>query len=138
MSDEIKPIEDTETPEPVTTEAAPAQAAAAPATPPPGRTGPPSREGGQREFRPRPRGDRDDREGGFQKHSRFKRKSCRFCANEKIAVDYKDADLLNKFVTDRGKILPRRITGNCAKHQRLISIQIKRARIIAILPFVLK
>ena len=53
-------------------------------------------------------------------------------------IDYKDVDLLRKFITDRGKILPRRITGNCARHQRIVARQIKRARIIAVLPFVLQ
>jgi small subunit ribosomal protein S18 len=82
-------------------------------------------------------GDREDGDG-MRKAARFKRKSCRFCANKDLAIDYKDTELLGKFITDRGKILPRRITGNCAKHQRIVAKQIKRARIIALLPFVLK
>jgi small subunit ribosomal protein S18 len=65
----------------------------------------------------------------------FKKKVCRFCV-QKIRIDYKDSDTLRRFVTERGKILPRRITGTCAKHQRALSLAIKRARIIALLPFV--
>ncbi len=85
----------------------------------------------------RSHGDREEGDG-MRKAARFKRKTCRFCANKDLAIDYKDTELLSKFITDRGKILPRRITGNCAKHQRIIARQIKRARIIALLPFVLK
>lgn len=65
----------------------------------------------------------------------FKKKVCRFCT-QKLKIDYKDADTLRRFITERGKILPRRITGTCAKHQRALALAIKRARIIAMLPFV--
>lgn len=65
----------------------------------------------------------------------FRRKVCRFCAN-KAKIDYKDADGLRRFTTERGKILPRRITGTCAKHQRELAKSIKRARSICLLPFV--
>ncbi|MEJ5189221.1 MAG: 30S ribosomal protein S18 [Breznakiellaceae bacterium] len=65
----------------------------------------------------------------------FKKKVCKFCA-QKAAIDYKDADTLRRYTTERGKILPRRITGTCAKHQRELSTAIKRARILALLPFV--
>ena len=65
----------------------------------------------------------------------FKKKVCKFCA-QKLKIDYKDADVLRRFITERGKILPRRITGTCAKHQRFLARSIKRARIIALLPFV--
>jgi small subunit ribosomal protein S18 len=74
----------------------------------------------------------------FQKTARFRRKSCRFCHDKSIKIDYKSYEMLEKFITDRGKILPRRITGTCAKHQRALSREIKRARIIALLPFVLQ
>ena len=67
--------------------------------------------------------------------SYFHKKVCRFCAN-KIKIDYKDADSLRRYTTERGKILPRRITGTCAKHQRELAVAIKRARIVALLPFV--
>lgn len=65
----------------------------------------------------------------------FKKKVCKFCL-QKLKIDYKDADTLRRFITERGKILPRRMTGTCAKHQRSLSLAIKRARIIALLPFV--
>jgi len=65
----------------------------------------------------------------------FRKKVCRFCAN-KAKIDYKDADGLRRFTTERGKILPRRITGTCAKHQRELALAIKRARAICLLPFV--
>ncbi|MDR2305539.1 MAG: 30S ribosomal protein S18 [Treponema sp.] len=65
----------------------------------------------------------------------FKKKVCKFCT-QKLKIDYKDADTLRRFITERGKILPRRITGTCAKHQRALALAIKRARIIALLPFV--
>ncbi len=64
-----------------------------------------------------------------------RRKSCRFCADKTLVIDYKDPRLLRSFITERGKIVPRRISGNCAKHQRQISIAIKRARVIALLPY---
>ena len=66
---------------------------------------------------------------------RPRRKVCAFCADKAQAVDYKDVAKLRRFITERGKILPRRITGNCAKHQRQVTLAIKRARNIALLPF---
>jgi len=65
----------------------------------------------------------------------FKKKVCRFCV-QKLKADYKDADTLRRFITERGKILPKRITGTCAKHQRALAVAIKQARVIALLPFV--
>ena len=64
-----------------------------------------------------------------------KRKICRFCADENLEISYKDYNVLKHFVTERGKIIPRRISGNCAKHQRQITRAIKRARVVAIMPF---
>ena len=64
-----------------------------------------------------------------------RRKVCAFCLEKANAVDYKDVAKLKKFVTEKGKMLPRRMTGVCAKHQRLLSGAIKRARIAALLPF---
>lgn len=64
-----------------------------------------------------------------------KRKSCKFCEEKVEFIDYKEGKLLKMFITDRGKIIPRRITGNCAKHQRSLTTAIKRARNIALLPF---
>ncbi len=70
-----------------------------------------------------------------KKEKRSTNKPCRFCM-DKLSIDYKDEVLLRRFVTDRGKITPRRITGTCAKHQRELAQAIKRARAIALLPFV--
>ncbi len=66
---------------------------------------------------------------------RFKRKSCRFCADKITSIDYKDANRLRNFITDRGKIVPRRITGNCSRHQHMLTTSIKRARHIGLLAF---
>ena len=63
---------------------------------------------------------------------------CRFCRDKAREIDYKDVGALRRFTTDRGKILPRRITGTCAKHQRRLANAIKRARTLAFLPFVQK
>jgi len=64
-----------------------------------------------------------------------KKKVCSFCADKIEHIDYKEYGRLRKYITERGKILPRRITGNCAKHQRQLTIAIKRARNLALLPF---
>lgn len=72
----------------------------------------------------------------FQRNVRFKRKVCKFCYDKNLSIDYKNSKLLEQFITDRGKILPRRVTGTCAKHQRGVAIAIKRARLIALIPFV--
>jgi len=66
----------------------------------------------------------------------FKKKPCRLCREKVKSIDYKDIDLLNRFVSDRGKIITSRITGNCAKHQRMVANAVKRARLAALLPFV--
>jgi len=65
----------------------------------------------------------------------FRKKVCKFCTN-RSHIDYLDSDALRRFVTDRGKILPGRVTGTCAKHQRLLGLAIKRARALALLPYV--
>jgi len=75
---------------------------------------------------------RDRRNGG--KKGPFKKKVCKFCS-QNLSADYKNPDLLRRYVTERGKILPSRITGNCAKHQRALTTEIKRARVLAYLPF---
>lgn len=67
---------------------------------------------------------------------RPRRKVCKFCADKAAAIDYKDTATLVKFTTERGKIMPRRMSGVCAKHQRDLAIAIKRARIMALLPYV--
>ena len=79
-------------------------------------------------------GDKGDK-GGARKRTFARRKVCRFCADKNVAIDYKDPQTLKYFITDRGKIIPRRISGNCAKHQRKVSVAVKRARMIALLPF---
>lgn len=65
-----------------------------------------------------------------------RRKVCRFCADATIEINYKSWKTLTYFITERGKIIPRRISGNCAKHQRALTREIKRARTIALLPYV--
>jgi len=66
----------------------------------------------------------------------FKKKKCRLCKSNGKELDYKDVDFVSKFVSDRGKILPRRINGCCSKHQRTIKEVVKRARYMALLPFI--
>ena len=66
---------------------------------------------------------------------RPKRRVCSFCVDKIDEVDYKEASRLRRFTSERGKILPRRITGNCARHQRQLTVAVKRARIVALLPF---
>ena len=67
-----------------------------------------------------------------------KRKMCRFCDQKVVEIDYKDDRLLRKYLTERGKIIPRRVTGVCAKHQRQLTLAIKRGRILALLPFIVE
>jgi small subunit ribosomal protein S18 len=86
------------------------------------------------------RGGRDDRGGGMDDDKRGgrgfgRKKVCRFCAEKGAKVDFKDQAALKYFVTERGKIIPRRISGNCAKHQREVAVAIKRARGIALIPY---
>lgn len=64
-----------------------------------------------------------------------RKKVCLFCQNKQDAIDYKDINLLKKYITEGGKILPRRMTGTCAKHQRVLAKAIKRARLVDLLPF---
>ena len=72
------------------------------------------------------------RRGGIRR----RKKVCVFCGKENNEISYKDVNKLRKYVSERGKILPRRITGNCAKHQRALTVAIKRARHIALMPYV--
>ena len=65
-----------------------------------------------------------------------RKKVCQFCADSTAKIDYKDTELLRKFITERGKLLPRRVTGTCSIHQRDITTAVKRARIVALLPYV--
>ncbi len=64
-----------------------------------------------------------------------RRKVCRFCADKTMTIDYKDARKLGSFLSERGKIMPARITGNCSKHPRRLTLAIKLARTVALLPF---
>lgn len=82
----------------------------------------------------RDRGDREDREDR-ENRSFYRRRVCKFCTEKTPLIDYKDIQTLRGFVSDRGKIIPRRISGTCAKHQRELMTAIKRARNIAFLPF---
>ncbi len=66
----------------------------------------------------------------------YKKKYCYFCAHKDVKIDYKDVDLLKRFVSESFKITPRRFTGTCAKHQRKLANEIKKARIMALLPFI--
>jgi small subunit ribosomal protein S18 len=71
----------------------------------------------------------------IKKERRKKRRQCNFCADKVEFIEYKDITKLRRYITERGKILPRRITGNCANHQRQLTTAIKRARIVALLPY---
>ena len=84
-----------------------------------------------------PSGGRDDRRGGGGRGGgRFRRrKVCRFCLDKVDLIDYKDVKLLTSYIPERGKILPRRISGTCAPHQRMLAEAIKRARNIALIPY---
>lgn len=66
---------------------------------------------------------------------RQRRRVCSFCVDKVDKIDFKDAGRLKRFMSEKGKILPRRISGNCARHQRQLTVAIKRARIVALLPF---
>jgi len=89
------------------------------------------------------RGQRMQKRGKFKKDTKgrsgkrkfFKKKNCRFCQEKLDTLDYKDVYRLRKFISEKGKILPRRLTGNCAKHQRGVALAIKRARYVALLPY---
>ncbi len=94
-----------------------------------------SQEAAMNAVAPESDGREDERDGRAKGKTYFRKKVCRFCAN-KAKIDYKDADALRRYMTERGKILPRRITGTCAKHQREVAKAIKRARSISLLPYV--
>lgn len=70
-----------------------------------------------------------------QKKVFSRRRVCRFCSDKEVTIDYKDSKTLKNFVTERGKIIPRRIYGTCAKHQRQLTEAVKRARQLALLPY---
>jgi small subunit ribosomal protein S18 len=74
-------------------------------------------------------------ERGMRRRPGGRRKVCRFCADKSLKVDYKDVRTLQTFITEGGKIVPSRTSGNCARHQRQLAVAIKRARVLALLPF---
>lgn len=79
---------------------------------------------------------RDRRQGKKEwRGRRPKRRNCQFCMEKADAIDYKDVNRLRRFVTERGKILPRRVSGTCARHQRVLATALKRARELALLPY---
>lgn len=75
----------------------------------------------------------DDRKG-----KKFRKRTCKFCENKDMVIDYKRVDVLVRYVSNKGKILPRRLSGNCAKHQRLVAKAVKRARTAGLMPFTVK
>ena len=87
------------------------------------------------------RSERTDRDGDRgdmrmrRRPIRRRRKVCAFCEDDKLVIDFKDVNTLKKYISERGKILPRRITGSCAKHQRAVTLAVKRARHVALLPY---
>jgi len=92
--------------------------------------------GGKRDNRNSNRDSYDKGEGkGGMRMRRVKKKVCSFCVDKVTDIDYKEVAKLRKYVSERGKILPRRISGNCAKHQRQLTMAIKRARVVALLPY---
>ena len=78
---------------------------------------------------------RNNDDDSMPRQRKIKKKVCAFCADKALVIDYKEADKLKKFVSEKGKILPRRVTGLCAKHQREVTLAIKRARHIGLLPY---
>jgi small subunit ribosomal protein S18 len=124
MADEHAPQQEHHAPAVPSTPAAPLAPGAA-------HSGPPAGPGG-----PRPQGARP---GGPAKRGKRsfvrKKKVCRFCVDKVDYIDYKKSDVLASFIQERGKILPRRMTGTCARHQRWLTVAIKRAQNIALLPF---
>lgn len=92
------------------------------------------------------RGERNERHDQRPHHGgrrdrnarKYRKKVCRFCTHKDMNIDYKNIEILERFITERGKILPRRITGTCAKHQRQLARAIKQARTMSLLPYTVK
>ncbi len=90
------------------------------------------------EYRDRDRRDRDrdrDDDGRGKRKTFFRKKACRFCSDKEVSADYKNPKMLSHFLTERGKIIPRRISGICALHQRALTTAVKQSRTMALLPF---
>ncbi len=85
--------------------------------------------------KPREREDSRGRGNGSDRRRPFRRKVCKFCLDRVGKIDYKDTARLSKFTSERGKILPRRVSGTCARHQRQLAKSVKRARVISLMPF---
>ena len=83
----------------------------------------------------RKREDSKDKGPGADRRRPLRRKVCKFCLDRVGSIDYKDTARLSKFTSERGKILPRRVSGTCARHQRQLSKSVKRARVISLMPF---
>lgn len=79
---------------------------------------------------------RKPKRDGEKKKKIFKKKPCRFCLDKVVSIDYLDYQKFQKLITERGKIMPSRITGNCARHQRQLARAIRKARVVSLLPFV--
>lgn len=92
------------------------------------------REGSRSGGIPTGRGEGEEERGGGRRFGR--RRVCRFCADANIPIDYKDTNTLKYFTSERGKIIPRRISGNCQKHQKQVARAVKQARNVALLPYV--
>jgi small subunit ribosomal protein S18 len=80
--------------------------------------------------------DRRTERSGYRRYFSSKRKFCRFCQKNVKEIDFKEVDILKRYVPERGKISPRRVTGTCAFHQRKLSAAIKRARLLGLLPYI--
>ena len=80
--------------------------------------------------------EKKDNKGGRPMNRKSRKKVCTFCVEKSDFIDYKDSQKLRRFMSERSKILPRRVTGTCAAHQRELTVAIKRARHIAILPYI--
>ena len=80
--------------------------------------------------------DKKDNKGGRPMNRKGRKKVCTFCVEKSAFIDYKDTQKLRRFISERAKILPRRVTGTCAAHQRELTVAIKRARHVALLPYI--
>lgn len=94
-------------------------------------------ESGERKWKPNRSTKPHNSRGKFRSKKKFsfRRKGCYFCKNKDVVIDYKDVPLLKRYISESGKISPRRFTGTCAKHQRKLVVEIKKARQMALLPF---
>lgn len=87
------------------------------------------------QMRPQRNGPREGGGPGGPRKRYVRKKFCRFCAEKELQLDYKNVYMIKQFISERGKIVPRRITGNCARHQRKLTVEIKKARVVALIPF---